>query len=320
MPLAGAENLLDWAFLPTFCPKMPFPYDFLALAAAACWAVASLLSANAARHLGAFAFSRWRMFCVSLMLWSVALLGGGWASLSPHSLGIMAISGLIGIFIGDTALFAAMNRLGPRRAGVLFATHALFSALLGYLVFGETITGLTLLGCLLLVGGVMTAIFFGKRGNDTHAWEQDNGNPWPGIGLGLLSALCQSVATLMVKPVMMGEIDPVAASAVRMSTAFVAHLALLWCGLVVARPLRAINWPVFGMVALNAFLAMGVGMTLILLALRYGEVGMVAMLSSVSPVLVLPLLWLVMKRRPANGAWLGALATVVGTGLIVARH
>lgn len=298
---------------------MPFSYDFLALAAAACWAVSSLLSASAARHLGAFAYSRWRMFCVSLMLWSAALVTGGWASLNAASLGIMALSGLIGIFIGDTALYAAMNRLGPRRASVLFATHALFSVALGYALFDERIGGQALLGGGLLVGGVMTAIFLGKRGNETHAWEQDNGNPWPGIALGLLSALCQSVATLMVKPVMEGDIDAVAASAVRMSTAFVAHLALLWAGMAIARPLQRINWPVFGMVALNAFLAMGVGMTLILLALRYGEVGMVAMLSSVSPVLVLPLLWLIMKRRPAGGAWLGALATVIGTALIVTR-
>ncbi|WP_417615754.1 DMT family transporter [Oceanisphaera sp.] len=300
-----------------------FSYDYLALAAAACWAVASLLSANAARHLGAFSFSRWRMFCVSLMLWAMALFTGGWSSLNSHSLSIMAISGLIGIFIGDTALFAAMNRLGPRRAGVLFATHALFSALLAYVIFGEIIAGWTLVGCLLLVGGVMTAIFMGRRANETHVWEQDNGRPWPGIALGLLAALCQSVATLMVKPVMMDElaaVDPVSASAVRMSTAFLAHLALLWGGWSVAKSQQRINWPIFGMVAMNAFLAMGVGMTLILLALRHGEVGMVAMLSSVSPVLVLPLLWLLMKRRPATGAWLGAAVTVLGTILIVARH
>ncbi|WP_319783100.1 DMT family transporter [Oceanisphaera sp. IT1-181] len=300
-----------------------FSYDYLALAAAACWAVASLLSAHAARHLGAFAFSRWRMFCVSLMLWAAALITGGWSSLSSNSLSIMAASGLIGIFIGDTALFAAMNRLGPRRASVLFATHALFSALLAYLIFGEIIADWTLIGCLLLVGGVMTAIFMGKRTGDTHAWEQDNGRPWIGIALGLLAALCQSIATLMMKPVMMDElasVDPVSASAVRMSTAFFAHLFLLWCGWSVAKPLQRINWPIFGMVAMNALLAMGVGMTLILVALRHGEVGMVAMLSSVSPVLVLPLLWLLTKQRPASGAWLGAAITVIGAALIVARH
>ncbi|MGO4999720.1 DMT family transporter [Oceanisphaera sp. W20_SRM_FM3] len=300
-----------------------FSYDYLALAAAACWAVASLFSAHAARHLGAFAFSRWRMFCVSLMLWAATLLTGGWSSLSSTSVGIMAMSGLIGIFIGDTALFAAMNRLGPRRASVLFATHALFSAVLAYLIFGEVIQGWTLVGCLLLISGVMLAIFMGKRANDTHAWEQDNGSPWPGIALGLLAALCQSIATLMVKPIMMdmqAPVDPISASAVRMSTAFFAHLLLLWCGWKVAKPLQRINWPIFGMVALNALLSMGIGMTLILLALRHGEVGMVAMLSSVSPVLVLPLLWLLTKRSPAFGAWLGAAITVLGTVVIVARH
>ena len=36
-------------------------YEWLALAAALLWAIASLLSVQPASHLGAFAFSRWRM-------------------------------------------------------------------------------------------------------------------------------------------------------------------------------------------------------------------------------------------------------------------
>ena len=66
------------------------------------------------------------------------------------------------IFIGDTALFACMNRLGPRRSGILFATHALFSVLLAWAFLGEHIEGLALVGGALLVAGVMTAIAFGK--------------------------------------------------------------------------------------------------------------------------------------------------------------
>jgi drug/metabolite transporter (DMT)-like permease len=57
----------------------------------------------------------------------------------------------------------------------------------------------------------------------------------------------------------------------------------------------------------------------VLLALEKGDVGMVAILSSVSPILVLPLLWLQLKRAPAPGAWLGAVLTVVGTALILWR-
>jgi len=56
-----------------------------------------------------------------------------------------------------------------------------------------------------------------------------------------------------------------------------------------------------------------------LLALQKGDVGMVAILSSVSPVLVLPLLWLHLGRAPAPGAWVGALMTVAGTALILLR-
>ena len=46
---------------------------------------------------------------------------------------------------------------------------------------------------------------------------------------------------------------------------------------------------------------------------------MVAILSSVSPVLLLPLLWLRLGRSPAIAAWLGATLTVVGTALILSR-
>jgi len=48
-------------------------------------------------------------------------------------------------------------------------------------------------------------------------------------------------------------------------------------------------------------------------------VGMVAILSSVTPILVLPLLWIFMRRPPARGAWLGAALTVTGTSLILSR-
>jgi uncharacterized membrane protein len=57
---------------------------------------------------------------------------------------------------------------------------------------------------------------------------------------------------------------------------------------------------------MSAAVAMALGMTLILQAMRHGQAGLVAVLSSVTPVLILPLLWLVYRRRPAMGAWVGA--------------
>lgn len=68
----------------------------------------------------------------------------------------------------------------------------------------------------------------------------------------------------------------------------------------------------------NGFLAMTLGMTLILMALSRGDVGMVAILSSTTPVMLLPLLWLYTRQRPAPSAWLAAVLVVCGTALVLA--
>ena len=294
-------------------------YDLLALGAAACWACGAILAAAPLRHLGAFAFTRWRMLLVALMLWSVALSLGSWNSLSPSTWGVMALSGLIGIFFGDTALFAAVNRLGTRRAGVLFATHALFSAGLGFWVLGERMSLQAGLGVALTLTGVMIAIVWGRRKEDQHAWEVSHGHLGVGVALGLLAAVCQAVSSLIAKPVMGPGVDPIAASAVRVSVACAAHFVLLFLRVPASRAHQPATLAVLAQTGFNGFLSMGVGMTLVLLALRHGDVGMVAILTSVSPVLVLPLLWWRLRRAPAIGAWVGAMLTVLGTALVLLR-
>ncbi|QJT22507.1 DMT family transporter [Aeromonas media] len=298
-------------------------YEWLALAAASLWAIAALISVKPARHLGAFAYSRWRMFLVSLMLASASLATGGWQTLTESALPLLALSGLIGIFVGDTALFACMNRLGPRRSGLLFSCHALFSALLGLWLFGEQLGGWRLVGALLVLAGVMLAILFGRRGNPQQAqqhneWEQVRGHLAVGIALGLTAALCQSLGAIIAKPVMMaGDVDAVSASGIRMGSALLAHCALRVLRVPLAMPHNPINRQVLGMIGINGFLAMALGMTLILVALRQGDVGMVAILSSTTPVILLPLLWWHSGMRPALPAWAGALLATLGTAMVL---
>lgn len=293
--------------------------ELLSLLAAACWAVGSLFSAAAAVHLGAFAFTRWRLTFALSLLGGWTLLSGGWRSLDGHAIPLLAVSGLIGIFLGDTALFACMNRLGPRRSGVLFATHALFSAVLAWFWLGETLWGRALAGSVLLVAGVMVAITWGKREGEQHAWELTRGKLLTGVVLGLLAALGQSVATLMIKPLMASGVDAIAASAVRLGAALLAHLALLGGGLALARAKAPPDRRVLANTAASAAIAMAMGMTLVLQALKYGPANLVGIFSSVTPVLLLPLLWAVYRRRPAAGAWWGAGMAVAGSALILAR-
>ena len=80
------------------------------------------------------AFNRWRMTVVSAML-GVALLISGTFDLIPWRVAwILALSGLIGIFLGDTFMFMGLARLGPRRTALVFSLNAPIAALLAVAV------------------------------------------------------------------------------------------------------------------------------------------------------------------------------------------
>jgi len=293
--------------------------ELLALGAALCWAVGSLFSARAASRMGTIGFNRWRLVFACSVLWLAVGISGRWSPLAWSDAALLSLSGLVGICIGDTALFACMNRLGPRRSGVLFACHALFSALLAWWFLGETLWGAALAGSILLIGGVMVAVLWGRRDTETHVWEVTRGRLLVGVGLGLTAALCQALATLMVKPLMAAGVDALAGSAVRLGAALALHLAVRTSRYAPAQLNAPLQLTDLRNTFFSAAIAMGLGMTLILLALQDGPANLVGLFSSVSPVLLLPMLWVAYRARPATGAWWGAGMAVAGTGLIVWR-
>lgn len=298
----------------------PHYYDFLALGAATCWAASAVISAEPAKHLGAIAFVRWRMFFVALLLWSIAVFASRFPPWGMDTWGLMTLSGLVGIFLGDTTLFAAMNRLGPRRSGVLFATHALFTALLGYLFLNERLGAQVYLGAAITVAGVMVAVAWGQHKSAAHPWDSSP-NTLSGIALALTAAFAQALGALIAKPAMdlNGGFDPVLASAVRVTTAL---LALVLVGIISPRFGRSQQPPtrhVLIQTAVSGWVGMGLGVGLLLWSLREGPVGSAGVLSALSPVIILPLLWLKFGRAPASGAWIGAILAIAGVALVLLR-
>jgi drug/metabolite transporter (DMT)-like permease len=291
-------------------------HELAALGAATCWALTGLISAGPAGHLGAPAFNRTRQVFVTGLLACYVLATGVWRELDMANAGPLLLSGLIGIFVGDTLLFETLNRLGPRRSGILFALNAPIAALLGWLALGETLSGLAVAGILLTAAGVLLAIVFGKRRAQMHQWEAIKGPLWAGVLLGIGAATGQAIGSILARPVMATGIDPFLASLLRVGIAAFCLSILIQLPIPSVKPKGPLTLKVAALTALTGILALAIGMTLLLFALSGGKVGIVSTLSATSPVMILPMLWLKTGERPAGGAWAGALLVVIGMGLI----
>lgn len=292
-------------------------HELAALGTATCWAMTGVIAAHAVRALGAFHFNLYRQAFVAGLLALIVLATGRFARLDGASVLLLAVSGVVGILLGDTFNFAAVARLGPRRAGAIFATNAPMAAVLGWAFLGENLSFQAVAGICLTALGVAVAILGRPRAN-AHRFEQTRGLFRAGALFGIGAALGQAAGSLIARPVMVAGTDPYLASLIRVGASGLAM------GLMLATPFapaRAgpVTRPVLILTGVTAVVGLLLGMTLFLYALEGSKTGIIATLSATSPVIILPLLWLRTGQRPTLISFCSAALAVAGLALIFMR-
>ena len=291
-------------------------FYFLSILAALCWAVASLISVDVTRSIGGLVFNRLRLFFVSIILILYTTIINTWYTINLEYLNIIILSGIVGIFLGDTLLFIALQKIGPRRNNILFSLAAPFTVLLNIFFLEIKMSPINLLGCFIVFIGVVIAISYGSAKNNDHRWEVIQGSIITGIIFGVLAALCQAIGLIMMKPVLDAGADPIASAAIRttISCIMLAFTFFLKSENFVSK--APINLLIIRKSIISGFLGMALGMSLLLIALQKADAGIVATLSSTSPIMILFLIWILTKKIPSIGAWLGTILAIIGTGLI----
>ena len=291
-------------------------YYFLAILAAMCRSVASLISADITRLIGGLVFNRLRLFFVSIMLIAYTTMINTWATVHFEYLNIIIISGIIGIFLGDTFLFIALQKIGPRRNNILFSLAAPFTVLLNIFFLKKQMSAENLLGCFVVFIGVVIAVAFGSNKKVDHRWETIQGSIIVGISFGILAALCQALGLIMMKPILDLGVDPIASATIRTS---ISCLMLSFTFFLRSKNFTSpipLNLSILFKSIISGFLGMALGMSLLLIALQNADAGIVATLSSTSPIMILFLIWILTKEMPKRGAWIGTIFAMIGTGLI----
>jgi len=287
---------------------------FLAIGAAAIWSAVALSATRVVRYFGSYNYNLLRLLGIIVFFFPYVYIN--WESLyfNQSIFSAIVLSSIIGIIIGDTFLFVCLKRLGPRRQALLFSMQIPFTIILAE-IFLQTLPSITeLIGCALIFSGILIAIQFNRTIPDDDL-ENIQGNKYTGLFAGIGLALCQSIGIILMKPALQTT-DPIIVSYLRVIVAAVIMFGSLFFikNNQLSEKMKNIKVTLFSIFL--GFMGMGVGMTMLIYALKYGNPGVISTLSSTMPIMIIPILWIVTKNYAGHLAVVGATLTCVGAGII----
>ncbi len=293
-----------------------FRGELAALSAALIWASASVIYIGVGRQLSPLILNFTKgWIAIVLLLFTLLLRGQCLPSISVTHWGLLILSGILGIALGDTAYFNALNCIGARRTLLLETLAPSLSALLALLFLQEHLSSTASWGVGLTLAGVFWVV--AERVPES---AHTHFRPWRGLGFGLLAALGQSIGAVLSRAVLSGtEIDPLWSTLIRLvggTIGLALWIAMRQTSREMVKTLQSRR--LFIVVAGTAFMSTYLGIWLQQISLKYAATGVAQALTNTSPLFILPIaLW--MGEKVSFRAVSGVVVTLVGVWLLFNR-
>lgn len=199
-----------------------------ALLAAFLWAAATLMFGKMGRQLSPLVLNLVKgVFALALLLLTILIQMGvaQTPALPLVSVVLLVLSGGLGIGLGDTAYFSAINTLGARKALLLETLAPPMSAVLAWFFLAERLPLSAIAGILITLVGIAWVIS-----------ERVPGDPLPatrkGLQIALLSTFCQAAGAVLSRAALAETtVSPLWSSLIRLAAGLV-----FMAGLVIVRP------------------------------------------------------------------------------------
>jgi uncharacterized membrane protein len=271
----------------------------LALASALCSAAATILISRGLLRYGPYTGAWVNLIVGTACVWIAVALAGGVGHPTLAGVAFFALAGLIGTVGGRLLRFISIETVGASISAALINLSPLVASALAIAILGEHVTWPIVVGTLVITGGT-TLLSAGGRSRGVRPVA---------LVLPLMSAVCFGVVAVLRKIGLSG-MGPIPGFAVNVTAALVAYTAFL----VASRQSALMRCRGRSLVYfVMAGVAENLGVFLLLLALSFGTVSVVAPLASVSPIFVLVLSFFFLR-----GIEMLNWRIVVGTLLIVA--
>lgn len=279
-----------------------------ALGSAASWALATVLFDRIGKLMPAAGMTFFKGF-FSLILMVVLILGtGGFDSVTLHDFLFLALSGVIGISVGDTLFFRSLQDLGAKVQVLYFMLGQIVTMVLSFLLLGEVLSLYEYLGAMILLVGVII-VTVGK--------QEDHPNKIRGIMGGFASIVCFSISSIMIK-VSISDVGVPTATFWRM---LFSTISVMFVGFTSN---RLVTWytplkqkKTFSLFLFNVVVITYGGFLLSMLAIKQISVSLASVLSATEPVFVLLLAFIINNERATKKELVGAAVVITGLLLII---
>jgi drug/metabolite transporter (DMT)-like permease len=296
---------------------MPLLGETAALVTALFWSGSSIAFASATARVGSVQVNISRLLLAVLYLTLVVALLPLHESISVAQWSKLAVSGVIGLAIGDSFLFKAYREMGARISMLMMSLAPAFAGVLGFFFLSERMSVQGLAGMAVTLLGIILVILQSKRieSGTTRATGA-------GVVFALVGAVAQAVNLLFVKMAFQeGPINGFVATLIRILASLVIILPFAVLSGRWKNPVKAYMSDIkaFWQTVVGSILGPFLGISASLLAVAHTSIGVASTLMATVPVLMLPLVRLVSKERLSWRSVAGACVAVAGVAILFLR-
>jgi drug/metabolite transporter (DMT)-like permease len=293
--------------------------EIAAILTAAFWTITSMAFEQAGKRIGSMAVNILRLG-FAFVLYMVVLTAIGRPTLptdaSVHQWIWLSISALVGFVIGDLLLFEALIQVGARVSMLMMSLSPPLAALVGWLVMGEVLTPVKLLGMFITMLGVALVILQKNTAGGDSSKKLNLSYSRIGLLLAFGGAAGQAIGLVLSKYGMQ-DYNAISASQIRV---FIGFIGFVIVNSLIRRK-ASIKRALTDKIALRSLLLgtifgpfLGVSMSLV--AVQNTEIGVASTLMSIVPILIIPPAILINKEKVSIKEIAGAVIAVVGVALL----
>ena len=292
--------------------------EIAAIGAAIVWACATWIYGQFGHRFSAMQLNIVKGLVASVMMLLVMpLIPMPDFELSANHFWILAISGFIGIAIGDSAYFAALKRIGANKTLLLESLAPPLSGVLALMFLGAALTLQSWLGVVITTLAVTFVVF---QPYNSVSDDSTNQTQWSGIGYGLVASVCQASGVVISHYALVsGDIPPLLGALIRLTIGV--FVVMMIIPFVERKPYSLIKRDLWEMTKLDKLWllsAIFVGTFLALwlqqIALKNANPAIAQTLIATSPVFIL-VIYALKGEKVSKQSLIGTLAAVGGISL-----